>query len=108
MSQLLRVSWLFVLPVLAAPSVSAQSSAESSAIPSKLAASAPAAPLSYRSAFQNYQSYSDSAVVPWKESNTKVKDAGGWRAYAKEAQEPVATDGKAPAAAASNPHSGHH
>lgn len=74
-----------------------------------LAASAqtPAAPGEYRSAFEGYQPYSESKMVPWKEANDTVGKIGGWRAYAKEAAEGQAQQGHAghaaPAANAAKP-----
>ena len=47
--------------------------------------------LPYRSAFDGYQPFADSKLKPWKESNDAVMQAGGWRAYAKEAAAPSAT-----------------
>lgn len=42
----------------------------------------------YRSSLADYRVFSDEQVTSWKESNDKVGRIGGWRAYAKEAQEP--------------------
>ena len=73
-----------------------------------------APPSAYRSAFEGYQRYSDEKITPWKESNDTVGKIGGWRAYAKEAQEPQAPGATQPSAAgatggarAANPHLGH-
>ena len=41
----------------------------------------------YRSAFENYQPFAEEKVLPWKEANDAVRAIGGWRAYAKEANE---------------------
>jgi len=40
--------------------------------------------LVYQSSFQNYQRYSASDILTWKQANDTVKDIGGWREYAKE------------------------
>ena len=62
----------------------------------------------YRSAFEGYPPYNDEKIAPWKESNDTVGKIGGWRAYAKEAQEPQAPGAALPAAAgAVDPHAGH-
>ena len=53
-----------------------------------------ATPGQYRSALEGYQPYSESKMVPWKEANDTVGKVGGWRAYAKEAAEGQAADGK--------------
>lgn len=42
----------------------------------------------YRSSLADYRLFSDEKLSSWKESNDKVGRIGGWRAYAKEAQEP--------------------
>ncbi len=44
--------------------------------------------LTYRSALENYQPYSAQQVQPWRESNDNVGRIGGWRAYAKEMNQP--------------------
>lgn len=76
----------------------------------------PAAPApAYRSALEGYRPFADEGVAPWKDSNQAVREAGGWRAYAREgqaggvaAQAPAAAASAAvPASAASAP-AGHH
>lgn len=78
-----------------------------------------AARAGYRSVFEGYQPFADSKLKPWKESNDAVMQAGGWRAYAKEAAAPdtpanasppatPAAPGAKPAAdAPADPHAGH-
>ena len=68
----------------------------------------------YRSAFQGYQPFDEGKLLPWKESNDSVGKIGGWRAYAREAQQDKPQEASAPAAAApvpapaaSAPHAGH-
>ena len=58
---------------------------------------APPAP-AYRSALEGYRPFADESVAPWKDSNQAVREAGGWRAYAREGQ---AGGAAAPAPAAS-------
>ena len=58
--------------------------------------------LGYESVFARYKSYRDEKTGSWREANDTVERIGGWRAYAKEAQQP-----EAPAPAKSNPHAGH-
>ena len=50
--------------------------------------------LRYDSVFARYKSYRDEKATPWREANDTVTQIGGWRAYAKEAQqsEPATTD----------------
>lgn len=74
-------------------------------------AAAPAAPptpqpLAFQSALQGYQPYTDDKIGNWKEANDNTGAIGGWRAYAKEAQQagPSAAPG---AAALPDPHAGH-
>ena len=72
-------------------------------------------PLRYESVFARYQSYRDEKTGSWREANETVDRIGGWRAYAKEAQQP---DSVAPIAPITptlpepkttkpNPHAGH-
>jgi len=41
----------------------------------------------YVSPLKQYQGLGDEPVAPWKSANEVVEKAGGWKAYAKEAQE---------------------
>ena len=78
--------------------------------------------LPYHSAFDGYQPFTEGKLKPWTDSNGAVTQAGGWRAYAKEAAapasqaatsapsaspsaQPSAPPGTKPAAA--DPHAGH-
>ena len=70
--------------------------------------------LRYDSAFSRYKPYRDEKATPWREANDTVTQIGGWRAYAKEAQQPEPVSSTAaPATPASpnvakpNPHEGH-
>ena len=71
--------------------------------------------LRYDSAFSRYKPYRDEKATPWRDANDIVTQIAGWRAYAKEAQQP---DNVAPIAPATptraqpqttkpNPHAGH-
>ena len=67
-------------------------------------------PSVYVSPFKQYQPLGDEPVAPWKSTNEVVEKAGGWKAYAKEAQQPdVGT--KPPVSPAQQPkpagHDGH-
>ena len=44
--------------------------------------------VSYTSPIVNYQPFVDEKVTSWKAANDQVGQIGGWRAYAKEAQQP--------------------
>lgn len=68
------------------------------------------APTSFRSVFEGYRPFSDEKVLSWKDANDTVGQIGGWRAYAKEANEPDAKNGNDPVPVgpgAANPHAGH-
>lgn len=42
----------------------------------------------YQSSLAKYRLFSDEELMSWKETNDNVGSIGGWRAYAKEAQQP--------------------
>jgi hypothetical protein len=44
--------------------------------------------VSYTSPIADYRPYADEKIVSWRAANDKVGQIGGWRAYAKEAQQP--------------------
>ena len=44
--------------------------------------------VSYTSPIADYQPFVDEKVSSWRAANDKVGQIGGWRAYAKEAQQP--------------------
>ena len=58
-----------------------------------------AATVNYLSPIADYQPFVDEKVTSWKAANDKVGQIGGWRAYAKEAQQPENTPSLMPAAA---------
>lgn len=45
----------------------------------------------YASPIADYQAFVDEKITSWKAANDKVGQIGGWRAYAKEAQQPENT-----------------
>ncbi len=70
----------------------------------------------YTSPIAGYQSFIDEKVTDWPAANDKVGQIGGWRAYAKEAQEPANTPLPSPPlktvgspgeAIKTDPHAGH-
>ena len=81
----------------------AQPSPDSPALPAKAglsrgvlpgAVESPQAPAATEPVvFANYQAYADAPVLPWRESNDRVRQVGGWRAYARQAQSGEASDG---------------
>ena len=71
------------------------------------AASAPGG--TYRPAFEGYRRFSEQPLAPWKDSNDRVAEIGGWKAYAREAAGAgQAASPAAPAASAAAGHPGHH
>ncbi len=57
--------------------------------PDPAAASAPVPPVQYRSLLAGYRSFADVTPTPWRQANDTAAAIGGWRAYAREASEPV-------------------
>ncbi len=47
--------------------------------------------VNYTSPVADYQPFVDEKITSWKAANDKVGQIGGWRAYAKEAQQPENT-----------------
>ncbi len=45
-----------------------------------------ATPVPYKPAFEGYRAYSDDPMLNWKAANDEVARIGGWREYAKQAQ----------------------
>lgn len=92
--------------VAAAPLAWAQAApGNSRADPQDANASVPS--VTYESPFANYRALSDEKMMSWKETNDKVGRIGGWRVYAKEAQESKSAGEPAPANAAKPNQSGH-
>lgn len=48
----------------------------------------PAETLHFESVFDGYAPYAHQPVAPWRKSNDRVGEIGGWRAYAREAAQP--------------------
>lgn len=68
-----------------------------------------AASPAWQSAFENYQPFTDEKPVPWPQANETVRQAGGWRAYAREAATPASAPASAaqPKTGAATPPGGH-
>jgi hypothetical protein len=62
-----------------------------------LDASVAVPPLVYRSTLSTYRRLGDDKPVSWREANDNVARIGGWRAYAREASEPMSTERNSPA-----------
>ena len=76
-------TWLLALSsaTLLAGHASAQTKTPALAAPPSAAAPAP-----FKSAFEGYRAYSDDKMTGWKAANDEVARIGGWREYAKQAQ----------------------
>lgn len=91
------------LPTLlgvAALSAAAQPSPTALAVTDRAASSVQQGP--YKSTFRDYRPYSEEKLRGWKQSNDTVGAIGGWRVYAKEAQQGT-TDSAGGVNAAGNP-----
>jgi hypothetical protein len=89
-----------------APSASAQSTppADPARRPDPLKPQAQVPPLVYSSAFRGYRPNAETGVGSWTGANQAVQQAGGWRAYAREARP---ADAAPPAASAPAGHAHH-
>lgn len=58
--------------------------------PDPLDAQARVPPATYQSPLAGYRRLGEDTRVPWKEANETVNRIGGWRTYAREAQQPEA------------------
>lgn len=96
-----------VLVWLAAGLAAGLSGAAIAQTPAATATSAPASSApEFRSALKGYLPYTEEKTINWKEANDLTGRIGGWRAYAREAQQPAAAVkplGSSPA----DPHAGH-
>jgi len=64
--------------------------------------------LEYRSAFEDYQAYSDSEIQNWPKANQLVDEIGGWRVYAREPYEDKEKDKPAVSREATQPNAHKH
>ena len=55
--------------------------------------------LSYQSSFSQYRRLDDGKLISWRDANDTVTRIGGWRVYAREAQQPDPATAASPAAA---------
>ena len=78
-----RCSASFAFSMLLATAAQAQTAPQ---LTPPLPAAAPAA-----SAFATYKPYSDEPITNWRVANDNVARIGGWREYAKQAQQPDTT-----------------
>ena len=71
--------------------------------PDPLDAKASVPALSYRSSFSRYRGLGDDKPLSWREANDAVARIGGWRVYAREAQQPESTPPATDAATSPKP-----
>jgi high-affinity Fe2+/Pb2+ permease len=53
----------------------------------RLPQSTPDQGVQFKSSFSGYVPYSEQSIESWREANDRVGEIGGWRVYAKEAQQ---------------------
>lgn len=111
---------LLALPVLVLTAATGATAQQSPAL-----TSGPPPAMFYRSAFDHYETYKEQNVGSWVQANDTVRQIGGWRAYANEAQGKVSPASGVPASVTpdttpvdrapprsvpgtANPHTGHH
>jgi len=87
--RLVAAALITSLLVAAAPAAHAQS-AQRTARPDPLDAKSAVPAVTYESSLAKYRRMLDGTPVPWREANDNVTRIGGWRAYAREAQQPDA------------------
>lgn len=57
----------------------------------------------YRSTLSAFRAKPGEVLSPWREANDRVGSIGGWRVYAREAQQPAATAVPSPAPTTGTP-----
>lgn len=85
-----------------APPASAQTAPTEARRPDPMNPKAQVPGTVYRSAFKNYRPNAEAEVGSWTDANQTVHQAGGWRAYAKEARQPDESIAPLPAASAAS------
>jgi hypothetical protein len=83
------------LAVLSTAALTAQAQPAAKLDPLDPKATVPA--LRYESSFSQYRPLGDEKPVSWREANDTVARIGGWRVYAREAQQPDAAPAAKPA-----------
>lgn len=88
-----QTAWLSMwaiagLQLIAAPALAQPAAASDAPVPSQASDPRAAVPAAlYRSPFTGYRAQAETAVAPWRDTNERVLQRGGWRAYAREASE---------------------
>jgi hypothetical protein len=92
-----RAALLLAAGIVALPGAAQTAASAASKPPDPLNARAHVPALIYESALASFRRWSDDKPVSWREANDTVTRIGGWRVYAREAQQ---TEAVPPAAAA--------
>jgi hypothetical protein len=96
----LRRSALCALPValaVATLTTNAQQPSTRTARPDPLESTANVPTPTYKSAFAPFRRLGEEKAVSWRDANDNVARIGGWRVYAREAQQPNPAPAAAPA-----------
>ena len=83
--------------------VQAQAQSPTASRPDPLDAKAQVPATRYESSFAQFRRIGDDKPVAWREANDAVARIGGWRVYAREAQQPDPAAAEKPAAPAQAP-----
>jgi hypothetical protein len=109
------IRWLspaLFIAIAWAPAAIAQDRSPAAAAADPLDAGASVPTVVYRSNLAGYRRLGNDKPIPWREANETVGRIGGWRAYAREANEPAsaerpATGASAPDGSMPSGHDGH-
>jgi hypothetical protein len=94
LSFLLRKLAVFTIAAVFFTNFALAQEANSQPLPDPVDAQIAAPPLIYISSLKDYHPFGDQKVESWKELNDNVARVGGWRAYARQAQEPDSSEVK--------------
>ena len=81
----------FAIPFMAIVTAALSLSGASIAAPDPTDEKNTVPPVLYLSPFRDYKPLGEDKAIPWKAANDEVGRIGGWRAYAKEAQDAAAS-----------------
>lgn len=81
---------LICITLVMAASAAAAQTTRPAGRPDPLDAMAPVPAVAYESALRRHRRSADEPPIAWREANDTAARIGGWRAYAREAQQPEA------------------
>ncbi|MES2069296.1 MAG: hypothetical protein V4488_03035 [Pseudomonadota bacterium] len=90
----LAIAWLAASVIPLIPLTGFAQEAKRDQRPDPLDAQAAVPAPGYRSSLQDYRPHAGQEVSAWKELNDATARVGGWRAYAKQAQQPDPAEAK--------------